>query len=218
MEENFQEINTNLYLNSSSSQDPPEIQKQSPEEEANLRIDQPSDPPFGIPELKQEMLRLNSAFVFDISFYQKALAHMVFNNLDPPFVSWMYGFCLKRGRPESLDGYFFKVFFDPRLVELYRASLRPPDEKQKIVKSMRCPVCGFEHDSADLACPQCHLPKCDYDDAKAIDWRRLLYSLPEDTRKAYDREMDFLMERSGIDDIPVLKKKRDALMRKYGLG
>ena len=132
--------------------------------------------------------------------------------LDSGFISWMYEFCINH-KPNKLDCFFYTVFFDLRLVEQYKnyseSKARPPP-----VKILKCPVCGFEHKAADLSCPQCHLSKDYIRDSEAVERRKWLYAMPADVRKAYEKELEELMEY----EIPIRKQKMDAMEQKYRLG
>ena len=191
-------IQSNNTNSSSSSSDPPELEKTPPEEDNDFICD-----------LKEKLKKLNPSFVFDKLFYQRAFDFMALYGLDSGFISWMYEFCVKQ-MPKKIDGYFYKVFFDPRLVEQYKNYLRPPP-----IETLRCPVCGFEHDAADLLCPQCHLLKACIHDSKAIERQKFLFAMPADIRESYEQEYDKIMEETPLSEMKASKHKLDTLEQKY---
>jgi len=138
---------------------------------------------------------------------------MASNDLDSGFVSWMYEFCVNR-KPDRIDGFFYKVFFDPRLIEQYK-NFFEVKEQPPPAKTLRCPVCGFEHEASALSCPQCHLSKDYLHDSEAVERRKWLYSMPAEIRKAYDQEYDKLLDETTFNDLVAGKGKLDALERKY---
>ena len=159
--------------------------------------------------LKQNLKQLNPSLIFDNVFYSEALDFISANSLDSEYIIWIYDFCIKH-KPLNLDGYFYKVFFDPRLVELYRESPKPPQ-----LKTLRCPVCGKEHNAEDSFCPQCHLSVYDLNDPAKIEQQKQIYFMAPDDKKAYESEFDKLLEETPFEDFEGRKKKISALKQKY---
>jgi len=164
-----------------------------------------------ISNLKQFFKQINSQLIFDNTFYHKALNFMTTHDLDSGYISWMYEFCLKK-RPLEISGYYYSVFFESRLVELYRESARPAP-----VFTISCPVCGLDHDDTDQACPQCALEKSHLHFPAEIARQKKLYSLPEDFRKAYEEELTALFKEGAGTNFLESNQKRKILEQKYGL-
>lgn len=199
----LQEINTR-----SSSSDPPEIKKPPPEEEDEI-FEKANNYSEDINSLKQVLKELNSSFVFSESFYRKAVDFLALKCLDPGYVHWLYGFCLKQA-PRSIENYFFKVFFDDRLAELYLEQSRPPP-----VKIFKCPVCSTEHDINFSSCPKCRLDISYRLDNDKIFRAKRLYEMPEGVKKAYNEELNDIFN-SSLD----FDKRMDQIKSielKYGL-
>jgi hypothetical protein len=216
--------------NRSSSSDPPEIEKLPPEEEVFEKVDNYSencapenfteesgagtDPPpgektFDILSLKRFLRGLNPSFIFSEGFYQKAIDFMAFRSLDSGYVSWLYDFCVKK-KPNSLENYFFKVFFDDRCAELYLEETKPPP-----VKIFKCPVCSTEYDSSLLVCPICNFDSSSRYNQNKILREKRLYEMPQNIKMAYEKESDNIFK-SYPDFQDRIEKLKD-LNLKYGL-
>jgi rubrerythrin len=163
-------------------------------------------------QLKQFFKNLNAALIFDKTFYPKALAFFAENGLDSGYANWVYKYCLDR-KPAKIAGFYFKVFFEPRFVDLYRESSRPPP-----VTAFLCPVCGTEHDAALKTCPKCGLKAEDRNDRRCLDREKKLYAMPPDKRAAYEDELNNLFPAVGL---PINFEEKIRLVKileeKYGL-
>ena len=181
------------------------------------QTDPPETATAEIDTLKQEFKRLDPALIFDQSFYPRAAAFLAQSGLDPGYLSWLHEYCVKK-KPQSLAGYYHTVFFEERLVELYREYLRsrppPPD------RPVPCPVCGTEH-PADRDCPECGLESKDRNIPEAVAKQKRLYALPKEKREAYEREQETLYSQRAArfgKDFPGFFKSLQELGEKYGLG
>ena len=209
----------------SSSSDPPEIKKPPPEEEADFVpenaekalhfVPQPDQPGKLICDLKDQLRQINPTFVFDGSFYQKAIDFMAFHRLDPGYVPWMNKFCIAQS-PKKIDCYFYTVFFEPRLAELYKLETsRPPPVKT--IKTLQCPVCGFVHGASDLFCIQCHLSIHDLHNSEKIAAEKQIYDMSPDAKEAYYSELKKIDDEFQFNDFVSRNQKIKALKEKYGL-
>ena len=236
-EKNFLGINTLINITSSSSSDPPD-KNQNFEEEAyfsEIPEEKGNHDPPGLPEtvqsasrptessldkffnpaeLKSMLKKLNPCLIFDAGFYLRAHDFMISNGLDPGYVPWMYNFCLNKN-PKDITGYFYKVFFEPRCIELYFAyleALKPPPDK-----SFLCPVCGTEHGFYD-DCPICNLKKDDRNSQFSIDKHKKLFSMSPEKRKAFEDELNDLFQNNIFSkDFKEIILKQKIIEEKYGL-
>jgi hypothetical protein len=201
-EESSPYITIDITTDTSSSDSPPAEKPDPPgflEEEAGL---------------KQYIKNLDAALIFDRTFYPKAHRFMGAYQLDADYLSWLYEFCSGQ-KPRSMAGYYYTAFFNPQLVELYREAVRsrpPPTDRP-----VSCPVCGTGH-PADRDCPRCGLESKDRDSPEAVDHHRRLFALPEDTRGAYERELEVLIQETSRGDFSGYSKRFKELSEKYGLG
>ena len=177
------------------------LEKPPPEEETAENVK----------SLKLHFKNLSPFLVFDEAFYPKAVSYLSFHSLDFEFISWMYEFCLEKA-PKNLPGYFFRIFFEKRFVELYR-SRPPPVEKTFFA----CPVCSTKHESALTGCPSCGLDISNRRNPKEIERKKLYYYMQADIKKIYDEEYNSLLESSKNLDFRDRKKLLDDLCKKYGL-
>ena len=161
--------------------------------------------------LKLHFKNLSPLLIFDEAFYPKAVSYLALHGLDFKFISWMYEFCLKK-EPKNLSGYFFRIFFEKRFIELCR-SRPPPVEKILFC----CPVCSAEHDSGLESCPACGLDIYHRRDLKEIELKKLYYFMPPDSRKLYDEEYKSLLETSKGLDFRERSRQLEDLNRKYGI-
>jgi predicted transcriptional regulator/rubrerythrin len=161
--------------------------------------------------LKQTFRRLDASLIFDHAFYGKAAAFMKARRLDSGYLSWLYEFCARK-KPRSIAGFYFKVFFEPRFVELYRASLPPPEQ------TLLCPVCGTEHGARDT-CPVCALEPALLKDKEHIERLKKLRALPAKRRTAYEAELDSLCKHPPAKDSELKDyfRRVKALEQSYGL-
>jgi hypothetical protein len=188
-----------------ADQSSPEIEKPPP-----IAAAAPSD----VEKLKLHFGFLNPKLIFDGAFYPKALDYLASRGLGLDFVSWLFEFCLKKS-PKNLSGYLFRIFFEPRYVELFREASKPPPLPQVVLIS--CPVCGAEHDSLDPACPQCGFSKNDLSDQKKILFQKRLRSMEPELKNAYEEEF-FLIINTGISgNFKEKNLKLKKLFLKYGL-
>jgi hypothetical protein len=130
-------------------------------------------------------------FIFSDGFYGRAFEWIKRHGLDPPdgYVDWLVGECEKR-RPDNFRGLFFRLFFAPDLVELYKARGIPPPAAEEPV--MNCPACGEAHSRALAECPRCGLPKDRYGDAGEVERQKRINALPPDVRAEYEKEVSAL--------------------------
>jgi hypothetical protein len=164
-------------------------------------------------DLKLHFKNLSLSLIFDENFYPKAVSYLSLYKLDFKFVSWMYEFCLKK-EPKNLSGYFFKIFFESRYVELYR-SQPPPVEKPLF--TFKCPVCSTEHDSSLSECPVCGLNSSGRHNQEQINLKKRFYDLPPDLKDAYEQEFNSLHESTKHFDFRERRTQLENLDRKYGL-
>jgi len=175
-----------------------------------------SDSEAAAAQLKQFFKNLDAALIFDGAFYPKALAHLDENGLDTDYVGWLYRYCLSK-KPTHIANYYFKVFFEPRFIELYRESARPPP-----VTVLSCPVCGTEHDAALDMCPLCGLKAQDRNDPKSLELAKKLYAMPPDKKAAYEKEVDILFREPCFNgflsrNFEEKMHRLNCLKEKYGL-
>jgi hypothetical protein len=124
----------------------------------------------------------------------------------------------KHKKPDSLSGYYFSVFFEPRYAELYRDYIRSKPPPTNAIIS--CPVCGKEH-PRNAPCPVCGLSPDEHGNPDAISRRKIIYQWPPDKREQYERELNALPYRPpGMDLDLYLKeyaKSLNAINQKYGI-
>ena len=160
--------------------------------------------------LKQTFRRLDSALIFDEAFYGKARAFMSKHRLDSGYLSWLHE-CCARKKPRSIAGFYFKIFFEPRFVELYREA-NPPEQ------TLACPVCGTEH-GACKNCAACGLDAALRNDEEHVENARKLYRMPPPRRAAYEAEFAALSNHPPAKDADLKEyfRRLKALHQKYGL-
>jgi len=162
-----------------------------------------------VENLKRQFKQLDTNLVFDESFYPKILNFLSVHKLDIEYISWFYRLCRKKN-PHNLAGYYFKTFLENRYVELYREA-----SKASPVYLITCPVCFIEHNAADPMCPRCALAKEQINDMKEISFKKQLFEMKPETRKAYEAELELVID-SEQDFIEKLKQMA-SLKHKYGL-
>ena len=209
-EENSLVIYTNSNKTSSSFSDLPESGKPPPEEDPVLHPKNQNDS-AKIIALKEAIKQIDGKLIFSGDFYPKAIAFMSSNSLPPDYAAFVYKFCLQK-KPKSLDGYFYKVFFDPRCAELFLE-----DYKQPSVSVFLCPVCSSAHDPSLSSCPVCGLSAFDRNDLDEIGRKKLYYNMPPDIKMSYDEEAASLLE--SVKRLPFQERSGPlrSLDRKYGL-
>jgi hypothetical protein len=147
--------------------------------------------PEDIVSLKRLFLEIDPEFIFDNAFYRRACGFLAANNLDSEYCLWVYQFCRQKS-PRSLVDYFYKVFFELRLAELYQKLSRPPP-----AVTVHCPVCSAEHGAAYRECPQCGVQSGLHpDDLKR---EKQLYAMPQEQRKNYEDELAWLIQKTGLN-------------------
>jgi len=225
--EKTQERILNSINKSSSSSDPPEPEKTKEEAEDQFS-EKPKEGAFNGPcvaantadpgeitpeeilNLKQRLKQLNPGFIFDESFYRRAVNFMSVNQLDFEYTSWMYNFCDQK-KPRDIVGYYFKVFFEHRCVEIYKKSSRPPP-----IELIKCPVCGIEHDKTIQACPGCGLESSLLHFPDQVKYEKSLYNMPPAVKAEYDHERSDLLNDETVSFEEKIIKLR-IIDQKYGL-
>ena len=166
--------------------------------------------------LKLHFAGLDQNLAFDEAFYPKILSFLAEHDLNFEYISWMYGYCsrnnLKNLNLKNLSGYLFKVLCEPRYVSLYLEASRPPP-----LVTITCPVCGKNFEATDLSCPECGFEKINHHDPKMIKEGKILYSMSEDSKKAYFEELDELVSGNPGLGIMDLGTKVETIKQKYGL-
>jgi biotin operon repressor len=223
-------------INTSSSSDPPGIEKTpSGEEEEfenadnyaeNCALENSSegsvpqaDPlpdvsmekAFDALSLKRLLRDLNPSFVFSEPFYQRALDFLASSGLDSGYASWLCEFCVKQ-KPNSIANYFYKVFFDARCAELYLEESKPPP-----VNIFKCPACSTDHDPGLSCCPACGLAFSFRKDQKEIFRRKKLFEMPPGIKAAYCEEFDNMRESAKSLGFREKNALLNSLDQKYGL-
>jgi hypothetical protein len=175
---------------------------------SDLKIDDSAETgEKSVNDLKLFFKDLSPLLVFDERFYAKAVSYLSLYALDLKFVSWMYEFCLKK-EPKNLPGYFFKIFFEKRYIELYRS--QPPPDKKSLFK---CPVCSTEHDSDLSTCPLCGLDSSHRHNQEQINFKKRFFDLSPELKDAYGQEL----ESTRHLDFTQRRIQLENLNRKYGL-
>ena len=108
----------------------------------------------------------------------------------------MYGFCSKN-TTKNLSGYLFRVLLEPRYVDLYRKASQPAPEK-----TIECPVCGKALNLKDSSCPDCGFEREYRFDKGKVKEARILHAMAPEVRKAYEAELDLLVN----GDLPFFEK------------
>jgi hypothetical protein len=162
-------------------------------------------------ELKMYLKRLDLNLIFDEVFYENAVNFMEVHSLDSRYASWLHEFCKKR-KPDNIAGYYFRIFFEPRYIELYREN-----QKQLVPKIIKCPVCDAVHETGEQACPHCGLEADARYDQEKISREKKLYSMPLEIRKAYETEMDTIFKEGFSQNPGEVTSKMKDLNQKYGL-
>jgi rubrerythrin len=185
----------------------PEIEKPPPETAAAENSAQE------IQKLKSHFSSLSRVLLFDEWFYPEILKHLSKNKLGFDFVSWMHKYCIRQ-EPQKIAGYFFKVFLQPRFVELYRAE-GPPLAPARPHETVSCPVCGAVHLDSDEFCPQCKFLSSSLADQEEIHYFKTLFLMPPEMREQYDAECDQILK--GNKNFKEIETHRLNLDKKYGL-
>jgi hypothetical protein len=160
---------------------------ENPEKPRNQdQTDPPEAAATAAASLKQEFHRLDPALIFDESFYPKAVSFLARSGLDPGYLAWLYEYCVRK-KPQSLTGFYYKIFCEHRFAALYREFLRsrppPPD------RSISCPVCASGH-PADQDCPRCGLGRDKRNDPEALGRHKRLFALDAQEREAYEQKLE----------------------------
>jgi ribosomal protein L32 len=166
-------------------------------------------------EIKTECIRLNPMLIFNQTFYKRAALFLSRNKLELNYIQWLYNYCNNQ-KPAKLSAYFFKIFFEPHLVELFFANNKKitPPQAQTIL----CPVCGLKH-QPDKICPSCGLASNKRNNADAVNQHKIIYSWPPDKREQYERELKSLIDSRRSQNIPIETyfKNFNAVKKKFGL-
>jgi rubrerythrin len=202
----LQLINTNSKA-AAADQSFSEIEKPPPETAAAENSAQE------IQKLKAHFSSLNPLLLFDEWFYPKILEHLSKNKLGFNFVSWMYKFCLRQ-EPIKITGYFFKVFLQPRFIELYRAE-GPPPAPARPPQSVSCPVCGAAHLASDEFCPQCKFLSSSAGKQEEVHYWKTLFLMPPEMKEQYYAECDQILKDN--KNFKEMETRRLNLDKKYGL-
>jgi DNA-binding Lrp family transcriptional regulator len=201
-------IDKNSEEAAAADQSFPEIEKPHPETAAAGNSAQE------IKKLKSHFLSLSRLLLFDEWFYPKILKHLSKNKLGFDFVSWMYKYCIKQ-EPDNITNYFFKVFLQPRFVELFKASGLPPAPARRQPESVPCPVCGAVHFDSDEFCPQCKFLSSSAADQKEIHYCKTLFLMPPEVKEQYYAECDQVLR--DFKNFKEIETHRLSLDKKYGL-
>jgi rubrerythrin len=141
--------------------------------------------------LRAVLAARRSDLVFDDGFYRRALGWIGKQNLEPPaaFIDWLIAECEKR-KPANFRGMFYRLFFAPDLVGLFRAKgIPPPGRVDKPALALVCPACGVSHDPGLRECPACGFPKDEYGDSGKVERQKRINSMPPEVRVEYEREI-----------------------------
>jgi rubredoxin len=214
-EENSLVINTNSNNTVVVvDQDAQNNEKPPPEETAT------TIPEESIDRLKHHFAGLDGSLAFDESFYPRLLQYLFERGLSLDYVSWVFLYCsqenAKKHNAKNLSGYLFRVLLEPRYAVMYLDSLSRPSPKPD--ETVTCPVCGTSFDSSSRFCPVCGLDKDYFRDNEKIECQKKLFTMPKESRAAYEGELDSLNnETSSYGDYSNYKLKKKALDQKYGL-
>ncbi|MDR1390722.1 MAG: helix-turn-helix domain-containing protein [Treponema sp.] len=170
----------------------------------------PPEAEAAVADLKQKFKDLDGTFVFDESFYRTILRCVNERRFDLGYLSWLYQWCRAK-KPRDITSYYFKIFFEPRLLELYRGYLvsRPPPPDRTVI----CPVCGASH-RADRPCPECGLEPSLRFDPPEIERKKRYYGLGREKREAYEADMESLLGNANFEE---RVRKVEEINRRYGL-
>jgi len=168
-------------------------------------------------ELRKAVYALDKKLILGDNFYARAPSFMTRNGLGLEYVSWIYEQSVIKA--DSLNSYFFTIFFLKSKIEEFKAGLlyedKPPGEKPPS-RLFSCPVCGTECDHVASVCLSCLLPSPASAAAEDVLLYRALHELPPDKRDEYlRREGAAVVECK--HDFEKLKPMIAALKEEFGL-
>jgi hypothetical protein len=168
--------------------------------------------------LKSTFLKLDGSLVFEERFYPKALAYLDEQGLNVAYLEWLYAKCQNR-KPDSLRGLYFKLFFEPDMLALYRNRETELAREAEKKKPIPCPACGTFHPREDDRCPECGIAREETGDERQIEKHRRYHALPPEDKRAYEAEAEELFRRfpQTPEGIRLVKDRWIAIEKKYHL-
>lgn len=160
----------------------------------------------------------SESFIYQI---EKAVLDEGFSDREiPDYIS----FACERAKaknPKNIYGLFKTIAAAPDVISDFKNEIK--NQKKKAEDLYECPVCHQKHSKYLDSCIRCGLLISDRNNPEKITQQKLIYSLPEDQREAFDREIcatvlgyDFLSLRK-----PEVREKRKAeqkaIYEKYGI-
>jgi len=200
---------SNIYIKTTTASGPPD--------NSGLPAIEAAAGPVSQKELRDAVSALDKKLILGVNFYARAPSFLYRNGLSLDYVSWIYGQSLAKA--DTLNSYFFTVFFLDSKVEEFKAGLlpeeKPPGDKPP-PGAFSCPVCGREYDYEMDICYTCCLPNPASASNDDVALHRALYDLPPDKREEYiNREGAAIVE--CIHDPEKLKSMLAALKSEFGL-
>ena len=192
-----------------------QIPEKPPPEEATTAF--PGFSAETVSRLKLYFSGLDNSLVFDAAFYPKVLMFLSEYGFSFDYISFMYGLCSGKN-PKNISGYLFRALLEPRYAELYLNNLAHSPAKPSDTVTVVCPVCGTEFDSSFSECPLCRFGKEYFLNNEDIEWHKKFFSMPQESRMAYEEELSFLRgEFKHNQDFKLHNLKKKSLDQKYGL-
>ena len=145
-------------------------------------------------EIKNTFANLDRCLIFDHSFYPRAVKYMAKHNLDSAFLSWLFAYSQKYA-DKSIAGFYYKVFFDDRIRELFLSS-RPA---RQAASPITCPVCGAQASADAQSCRVCDFAFSGRGNDEIIREARAIWLLPPDQKAAYNHELNELTSNTHPD-------------------
>jgi rubrerythrin len=173
--------------------------------------------PF-LEKLKTVFSELDGSLVFEERFYPEAAAYLDGQGLGFAYPAWLYTECRKRN-PESLRGLYFKLFFEPDMLALYRNREKELTEEAEKKKPVPCPACGTPHPREDDSCPECGIEREKTGEARQVEKHRRYHALTPEDKRAYEAEMAGILRQfpKTSEEIKLVKDRWVAVEKKYHL-
>ena len=216
----LENITSSNNTKAAAEEKPPEIEGETPESAAvSFEGKEAGNPPTpeipaeDVKNLKDHFTSLDGSLCFDEGFYPEVLVFLKKHKIPLDYIIWFYRRCRKKN-VRSMSNYFFASLLQSRYAALYKEESKPHEIRPASL--MPCPVCAFEHNRTEAACPRCGFDINSRGDKNKIFLQKKLYEMDGELKKAYETETLLVIGSRSLD-YREKSARLKTLKIKYGL-
>lgn len=205
----------------------PETETESAEQKQNLENRQTQEPEKSNPEKAERQTEISETLkklfgntrLFTDDFIPKLSDLCLERNLPAEeYIDWTYE-TLQKKNVTNFTGYFFRTILSEPNISKFLFEKTQKDSKEadggqkKNAPKTKCKCCGAEHPLYS-DCPVCGLMLDERDKTEKINFRRKIYKLPADVKRAINSEIQKMHKTISIS---AWENEKNRIYKKYGV-